>query len=193
MIYIKEWVINICTAVFFIVAVEMILPHNNMKKYAKFVLGLILITVIMNPIITIFDKNFNLNTYIDTACDYIENKSYKYDYDKCKINTIENTTQVFSKNLEQTCQKKLKEKFPKDTYEVNIQAGFDKEEEKFTVNLINIGFSDEEVKKIKKIKIGKEKQVCDTNSQDTKKSNLIKNYVSDILDISKEKIKIYKI
>ena len=89
--------------------------------------------------------------------------------------------------------KKLKEKFPKDTYEVNIQAGFDKEEEKFTVNLINIGFSDEEVKKIKKIKIGKEKQVCDTNSQDTKKSNLIKNYVSDILDISKEKIKIYKI
>lgn len=193
MIYIKEWVVNICTAVFFIVAVEMILPHNNMKKYAKFVLGLILITVIMNPIITIFDKNFNLNTYIDTACDYIENKSYKYDYDKCKINTIENTTQVFSKNLEQTCQKKLKEKFPKDTYEVNIQAGFDKEEEKFTINLINIGFSDEEVKKIKKIKIGKEKQVCDTNSQDTKKSNLIKNYVSDILDISKEKIKIYKI
>nr|WP_307897887.1 stage III sporulation protein AF [Clostridium botulinum] len=29
----------------------MILPNNSIKKYAKFVLGLILITVVINPII----------------------------------------------------------------------------------------------------------------------------------------------
>ncbi|MCD3297735.1 stage III sporulation protein AF, partial [Clostridium botulinum] len=46
---IRQWVISIATAIFFITAVEMILPNNSIKKYAKFVLGLILITVVINP------------------------------------------------------------------------------------------------------------------------------------------------
>ena len=42
----------------------MILPDNNMKKYAKFVLGLILIVVIIKPIIKIFEKDFDFNSYL---------------------------------------------------------------------------------------------------------------------------------
>ena len=38
----RNWIISICTAVIFITAVEMIMPNNSFKKYAKFVLGLIL-------------------------------------------------------------------------------------------------------------------------------------------------------
>ena len=63
----KVWVTNITIAIFFITAVEMILPDNNMKKYAKFVLGLMLIVVIINPIIKIFDKDFDLNSYSSKA------------------------------------------------------------------------------------------------------------------------------
>ncbi len=59
----KVWVTNITIAIFFITAVEMILPDNSMKKYAKFVLGLLLIVVIINPIIKIFDKDFNISAY----------------------------------------------------------------------------------------------------------------------------------
>ena len=57
----KVWVTNITIAIFFITAVEMILPDNSMRKYAKFVLGLMLIVVIINPIMKIFDKDFNFN------------------------------------------------------------------------------------------------------------------------------------
>ena len=45
----KVWITSICTAIFFITAVEMILPDDSLKKYAKFVLGLILITVVISP------------------------------------------------------------------------------------------------------------------------------------------------
>lgn len=190
--HLKIWVINICTAVFFITAVEMILPDNKMKKYAKFVLGLILITVIMNPIIKIFNNDFNLESYVNSAARYFEEKEYTKDYDKYKISSIDNTVNVFSKNLENLCIEKLREKFPKDNYEVIVDAGYDTEKENFVVNTINVGITEGKVKKIKKIKINDSKEVNSSEIEDYKKSNTIKEYLSQLMNVPTDKIKVYK-
>lgn len=190
--HLKVWVINICTAVFFITAVEMILPDNKMKKYAKFVLGLILITVIMNPIIKIFNNDFNLESYVNSASKYFEEKEYTKDYDKYKISSIDNTVNVFSKNLENLCIEKLREKFPKDNYEVIVDAGYDTEKENFVINTINVGITEGKVKKIKKIKINDSKEVSSPEIEDYKKSNIIKEYLSQLMNVPTDKIKVYK-
>ncbi|MCY6370319.1 stage III sporulation protein AF [Clostridium ganghwense] len=190
--HLKIWIINICTAVFFITAVEMILPNNKIKKYAKFVLGLILITVIINPIIKIFDKNFDMDTYVNSASKYFEEKEYTKDYDKYKTSSIDNTINVFSTNLEKLCIKKLKEKFPKDNYEVLVDVSYNMEEENFIINAINVGVTEGKIKKIKKIEIKDSKEVGGSEIEDHKKSDMIKEYLSGILDISKDDIKIYK-
>lgn len=190
--HLKVWVINICTAVFFITAVEMILPDNKMKKYAKFVLGLILITVIINPIIKIFNSDFNMESYVNSASKYFEGKEYTKDYDKYKISSIDNTVNVFSKNLEKMCIGKLKEKFPKDNYEVIVDAGYDTEEENFVINTINVGITEGKVKKIKKIKINDSKEVSSLEIEDYKKSNVIKEYLSELMNLPADKIKVYK-
>lgn len=190
--HLKVWVINICTAVFFITAVEMILPDNKMKKYAKFVLGLILITVIMNPIIKIFNNDFNLESYVNSASKYFEEKEYTKDYDKYKISSIDNTVNVFSKNLENLCIEKLREKFPKDNYEVIVDAGYDTEKENFVINTINVGITEGKVKKIKKIKINDSKEVSSSEIEDYKKSNIIKEYLSQLMNVPIDKIKVYK-
>lgn len=190
--HLKVWVINICTAVFFITAVEMILPDNKMKKYAKFVLGLILITVIMNPIIKIFNNDFNLESYVNSASKYFEEKEYTKDYDKYKISSIDNTVNVFSKNLENLCIEKLREKFPKDNYEVIVDAGYDTEKENFVINTINVGITEGKVKKIKKIKINDSKEVSSSEIEDYKKSNIIKEYLSQLMNVPTDKIKVYK-
>ncbi len=190
--HLKVWVINICTAVFFITAVEMILPDNKMKKYAKFVLGLILITVIMNPIIKIFNNDFNLESYVNSASKYFEEKEYTKDYDKYKISSIDNTVNVFSKNLENLCIEKLREKFPKDDYEVIVDAGYDTEKENFVINTINVGITEGKVKKIKKIKINDSKEVSSSEIEDYKKSNIIKEYLSQLMNVPTDKIKVYK-
>jgi stage III sporulation protein AF len=190
--HLKVWVINICTAVFFITAVEMILPDNKMKKYAKFVLGLILITVIMNPIIKIFNNDFNLESYVNSASKYFEEKEYTKDYDKYKISSIDNTVNVFSKNLENLCIEKLREKFPKDDYEVIVDAGYDTEKENFVINTINVGITEGKVKKIKKIKINDSKEVSSSEIEDYKKSNTIKEYLSQLMNVPTDKIKVYK-
>ncbi|MCY6354072.1 stage III sporulation protein AF [Clostridium sp. ZS2-4] len=190
--HLKLWVINICTAVFFITAVEMILPDNKMKKYAKFVLGLILITVIVNPIIKIFNNDFNVESYVNSASKYFEGKEYAKDYDKYKVSSIDNTVSVFSQNLENLCIKKLKEKFPKDNCEVIVDAGYDAKSENFVINIINVGITEGKVKKIKKIRINDSKEVSNLEFEDYKKSNVIKEYLSELMNIPTDKIKVYK-
>lgn len=189
----KSWIVNICTTVFFITAVEMLLPSNKMKKYAKFVLGLILITVVISPFIKIFDKNFNIDQYVVTATDYFENKEYENNYDKCKTDSIDSTVNVFSKNLEKVCKEKLKEKFPKDNYEVLIDTSFNDEKDNFVIDSVRVGITDKKIKKIKRVVINENKEANKKEIENTKESNAIKKYVSEILSISKEKIIIYKI
>jgi stage III sporulation protein AF len=189
----KNWIINICTAIFFITAVEMILPSNSMKKYTKFVLGLILITVLINPIVKLFDKNFDIDSYVNTASKYFEEKQYKQDYDKYKNNNIDNTAQVFSNNLGKICIQKLQEKFPKDNYEVFPKVKYDSNEEKFIVDEIKVEVNEGRIKNIKKVDIKDTKEVNVKEVLNKEKNKEIIEYLSEVLNIPKDKIKVYKI
>lgn len=189
----REWIINICTAIFFITAVEMILPSNSMKKYTKFVLGLILITVLINPIVKLFDKNFNIDSYINTATEYFEEKQYKQNYDKYKNDNINNTVQVFSDNLGKMCMQKLQEKFPKDRYEVFPKVKYDFNEEKFIVDSVKVEVNEGKVRSIKKVTIKNAKEVNVKEVLNEEKNREITEYLSEVLNISKDKIKVYKI
>jgi stage III sporulation protein AF len=114
----REWIISICTAVFFITAVEIILPDNSMKKYAKFVLGLILITVFINPIIKIFDRNFDISTYTANVVENFDKKKTESEFQQYKEKNLNDTLEVFELNLQTSCEKKLKEKYPDSNYKV---------------------------------------------------------------------------
>lgn len=189
----KGWVTNICTAIFFITAVEMILPSNSMKKYTKFVLGLILITVVINPIIKFFNNDFNVQTCINTASTYFEEKDYKKDYYKYKKDSIDSTTKVFCVNLENLCIEKLKEKYPKDNYEVLADVDYEKDKGKFNINKLKIGVKEGKVQKIKKINIKNSAQVSNCDEVDNKKAREIIEYLSETINITKDKIKLYKL
>lgn len=190
----REWLITICTAVFFITAVEMILPDNTLKKYAKFVLGLILITVFINPIIKIFDSNFDLNVYTANAIkNFDENKAIS-DFKEYKENNINNTLEVFKLNLQTNCEKKLKEKYPQSSYKVEVEATYDNENDNLAIKDIKVGVKEGSVEKIKKITIGGDsKYVNNTDNVDAEKAREIKKYLSDELNVSTEIIQVSKI
>lgn len=108
--WLKEWITNIAVAVFFITAIERLLPKNNIKKYGKFVLGLILITVILNPIIKIFNKDYNISQYVEKATASFNNVDYKNDFDKYKKKNREETLNNFKANLQNQTKKKVRRK-----------------------------------------------------------------------------------
>lgn len=189
----RNWIINICTAVIFITAVEMILPNNSFKKYAKFVLGLILITVLVNPIIKIFDKGFNLDEYTNRAVKYIDDKNYEKDYDKYKENSMSKTLDTFKANLENIVKDKLIDRYPNNAYDVEAEVAYDESSESVNIKNIKVGVRDGTIKAVKKVDISTKGSVENSaQSLNDEKSMLIKEYLSKELDISASSIEVYK-
>lgn len=190
----KIWVTNIAVAIFFITAVEMILPDNDMKKYAKFVLGLMLIVVIINPIIKIFDKEFDLYSYSNKAISYMESSNSGTDVKKYKDINIVNTTENFKKNLEEECIINLEEAYPENKYDADIEIIYDDKKGLFNISSVEIGILDKGVKNIKSIEI-------DTKSVSSTKKNVlqgeqgdkIKRLLSSKFQISDDIITVYKL
>lgn len=186
----KGWVMNICTAIFFITAVEMILPSNSLKKYTKFVLGLILITVLIKPIIRLYDHQLSMDNYLNAATEYFEGKQYEKNYDKYKNKNINSTKEVFASNLETLCAQKLKEKFPKNNYKVTAKVTFDDKSQKFIVDGIRVWINEGSVKKIKKVDIESSKEVNNKETENDKNQYIV-DYLSQTIDIPKDKITVY--
>ncbi|MBK5241307.1 stage III sporulation protein AF [Clostridium sp.] len=190
----KVWVTNITIAVFFITAVEMILPDNNIKKYAKFVLGLILIVVIINPLMKILDKNFDLYSYSNKATSYMESSTPATDIKKYKDINIIKTSDNFKNNLEKECITDLQEAFPENKYNADIEIVYDDSDSQFNINKMEIGIAEGGVKNISKIKI-------DTTSVNASKRTIlngeegdkIKSRLSSKFQISKDVIIVYKL
>ncbi|OFI07592.1 stage III sporulation protein SpoIIIAF [Clostridium acetireducens DSM 10703] len=193
----KQWIINICTAVFFITAVEMILPNNSLKKYAKFVLGLILITVLINPIIKIFHKNFDINVYSKNIYENFDKSKHQEDLQEYKKNTLDNTVEVFKSNIESLCENKLKEKYPNEKYKVSAKVQFDEGKEKFFINKIDVLVKSNKIEKIKKVKIDSKDRLANTSNNteilNNEKGKNIKKYLSDELKVSKDIIIVRKL
>ena len=190
----KDWVINICIVVFFVTAVEMILPDNKMKKYAKLVLGLIIISVLMKPIIKIFDKNYDIDTYASRAAETLSKGNYSEDFTKYEKSNISSTIENFNSNLKTLCEKTLKEKMPQYSYDVQAKTDYNKENNKFEIKEIKVAVQDGKVQKIKKIVINDASKYVNTDkgnvSEET--ANLIKKYLSEELKVPASIIKVYK-
>lgn len=193
--WLKEWITNIAVAVFFITAIEMLLPKNNIKKYGKFVLGLILITVILNPIIKIFNKDYNISQYADKATASFNNAEYKNDFDKYKKKNREETLNNFKANLQNQTKKKLEEKFPENKYEVNVEIAYDEEKDNLQIKSMDVGVKGnkiEKIKKVNKINIGNNENVKE-GKKTFEGEGKIKQFISNEFKVSSEVIKVYKL
>lgn len=190
---VKNWIVTICTAVFFITAVEMLLPNNNLKKYAKFVLGLILITVLIAPIIKIFDHNYDISTYESKAESYFNGEAYKTNTSKYIDESEKNTLNAFELNLKNLCEKKLKERFPKYSCAVDLNVDYDSKSQMFEIKSIQIGVNDKMVQKIKKVQINtKINEDNKKNMLNNELSNSMKSYLSEQIGVEADVITVYQ-
>jgi stage III sporulation protein AF len=188
----RGWIINICTTVFFITAVEMILPDNNLKKYAKFVLGLILMTVIINPLVRFLNQGSEITAFMNNAAISVESQ-IQDNSKSLKESSIKDTLDVFKLNLEKLCEEKLKQKYPKDTAKVAAKVGYDAEAEEFVVENIRVSMDNRSVSKIDKIEIRTSSNTKVDNLDDSQYGLEVRDYLSTVLELPEEKILVYKL
>ena len=187
----NKFVITLVTTLIFMTAVELIAPDNSMKKYLKFVLGLILITVILNPILTII-----LNGEQELK-DVISGYEEEYNVNRKDNESTENIIKIkedsFKDNFNKNCESILKQEFKDLEFKCNVECVVDFNDNDFTINKLSIQIKDKKVKKVEKI------DKVDINSKKDKKDTVNKEYkdvvkfISKELNIDENKINIYKI
>lgn len=191
--WLKSYTITLCTAVFFITAAELILPNNNMKKYARFVMGMILITVIINPIIKLYDNGFNFDKYVNAATNYMDQKKYEDNYSKYKESNRDETMKAFQQNVQKVCIGKLQNKFSKYNFDVTVDTVYDEEKSTPVIQKVTVMVSTGKIEKVKKIIIGKENNISETkNEMNDSLGKEIKKYLSEEINVPESNIGVFK-
>lgn len=139
--FLKGWITSVLVTVVFLVIVDTILPSNNMKKYAKFVMGLIIIITLLTPVFKIFNAGGNIE-------DYIAKYTKELDVTKTTINKNEIQKDVNKKTIE-AFKKKLKTAIE--------QSIFDKTGKKYVISQLDIveDIKEKDFSKIKYIELKK--------------------------------------
>ena len=189
--YIKSFIETLVTIIILFSAIELISPNNSMKKYIKFVLGLILIVVMLNPIIDFFTEGED--KIVSTIKEYenILSTDTKISSDVAVSNEVED---VFIENLNKNSAAELAEAFPDYTFVCNIDCNIDLSNYSYNISHAKIGISTgkiQDVEKIEKVEISNDNQnESKVYSDDEQK---IVSYVSNMLGVSEEKIEIYTV
>lgn len=187
---IKEYVVTLATMIILISAIELIAPDNSMKKYLKFVLGLILIAVMISPIIGIFSSDENV--IVSNIVEYFE-----VDKEDSSIEVSNNkeygnsTLEVFKENLEKNCNKLLKEEFKNQDFESNIKCNIDTKNIEYSIEKIQVGVREKGTRKIQKVIINStdENEVVEKIDNEDE----IVGYLMENFNVTKDKIEVYKI
>ncbi len=189
----KKFVMTLVTVLIFMSAVEIIAP-SKMKKYIKFVLGLILITIILNPILQFIEggeKNFT---------DVIKNYEQVFSKDKDtanfdSINTLSRSNidderkKAFVANFNKNCDNILKNNFKDMNFKSEVDCDVDFSKVAINVKKLKIGVSSNKINKIKRIAINKDANV--NKGERNVEYNEIVDFISNELNIPKEKIEVY--
>lgn len=181
---IKDYIITLVSMIIIITSIEFIAPDNSMKKYIKFIMGLILISIMIIPVINIFTKD--ANSFSQDLEEYLSIESYSTYNEKAEKS--DTGKEMFKKNLEENCKILLQEKFDDLSFELDIDCNLDSKNITYSINKIKVLVTEEGSKKIKKVIINKEDEDLD---KEIKNKDEIVDYLVETFKISKDKIEIY--
>lgn len=176
---VRNWILQIAYISILAVVFELLVPSSNMKKYVKVVIGLTIMIVIINPILSFLKNGVDVNSTLER----------KYNYNNIDINSMTSQAEIErNKLIVDEYKKRLNEQIKKRI--LNIVYASDVEVEFTIVD----DLSDKNFGQIKNIHIilsnVKYKMTSDANAGeiivDTSRSNgeeKILDYVKN--DISK--------
>ncbi|MEF2821523.1 MAG: stage III sporulation protein AF [Clostridium sp.] len=189
--YLNNFIITLVATMIFMTAIEIISPDNSMKKYIKFVLGLILISVMINPIIKFFTGGEQevinrIKRYEDMLNLGVTNEGESKE-------VIEKQKEAFKSNLNSNCDNLLKEKFSDKNFKSDIKCNINLSDMTYSIDSLEVGVRENGIRLVDKIRINvnDESEEAVSNNEKIDNEEEIKNYLSELFKIPIEKIKLY--
>lgn len=189
--YLNNFIITLVATMIFMTSIEIIAPDNSMKKYIKFVLGLILISVMINPIIKFFTGGEQevinrIKRYEDMLNLGVTNEGESKE-------VIEKQKEAFKSNLNSNCDNLLKEKFSDKNFKSDIKCNINLRDMTYSIDSLEVGVRENGIRLVDKIRINvnDESEEAVSNNEKIDNEEEIKNYLSELFKIPIEKIKLY--
>ena len=185
--YLNNFIITLVATMIFMTSA----PDNSMKKYIKFVLGLILISVMINPIIKFFTGGEQevinrIKRYEDMLNLGVTNEGESKE-------VIEKQKEAFKSNLNSNCDNLLKEKFSDKNFKSDIKCNINLSDMTYSIDSLEVGVRENGIRLVDKIRINvnDESEEAVSNNEKIDNEEEIKNYLSELFKIPIEKIKLY--
>ncbi|MFF5396484.1 stage III sporulation protein AF [Peribacillus butanolivorans] len=197
MSFLAGWVSNIIVFVLLATVIDMLLPNSALQKYAKMVIGLLLIAIIITPILGLFNKDFD--EILSAATSEFEDQKKKDlgNLTEMKKKEIQATQGAYIlKQMAVDLQAEVEEELMMD-YNMKISSidvGVKNEEEPSIDDLQNItislekaeGKEDSEIEAVAKIDINAERP----SSSDDANLDAVKRFLATSWSVDKEIIEI---
>lgn len=189
---IRSFIVTLVTTLILMTAVELIAPDNSIKKYINFVLGLILISVMLTPIISFFSsgetKIINeISKYEDGITQTVGTKEAE--------DLKKRESELFKKNLNQKCEKSLQDEFKGKKFKADITCEINLKEMSYSIDKVKVWVNDSGIRKIQKVEIdtsvSSEAVYSKNNEANINDSEEILGYLEKILGVKSENIELY--
>ena len=143
--FINSWVQGIIIAIIISTIIEIVLPEGNNKKYVKTIIGIYIIFVMINPLISkILNKSININKILEEASKEVE----KFEINDLTIETNTYIQETYIDKIEDDIKQKVKEK-GYNVNSINLKIETENEENYGYIKKIDLCISKiDEVQKI---------------------------------------------
>lgn len=177
--FLKSWIYTIVVTMIFSAAVDLIIPGSSMRKYVKFVLGLVVMAAILQPVLKLAKADFNLSLDTFSYNQQLDQSYLKKQVDYYSEGQQAEIVKAYKKNLESNIKAQLEAEYGDGDIKVNVDVDEDKKSERFgeiTKLNVSIGKQIKSVSKVEKVNLGRgendknnAKKESDNDSQNLKK------------------------
>lgn len=185
------WINTIVVTIIFSAFVEMLMPSNNMKKYIKLVLGLLIMAVILEPVLQYMKKGYSLSGYSFKYTNILDSSYIKQESETYSQKQQDSVVKLYKQNLEEKMAEGIKKLVSNKNVSVSVDIVDDINDKNFgDIKKVTVTLKDS----IKKVdKVGKIQVDNDNNTgQKKQEENFtdLKNKISALYDIDPSKIEI---
>ncbi|MCY9184464.1 MULTISPECIES: stage III sporulation protein AF [Bacillus] len=196
MSFLTEWLTSIVLFILFAIVIDMLLPSSSMQKYAKMVVSLLLIVVMLTPIFKLFKTDPEVIFEYLTKNGQSESAEIKNQINSKKIEIQASQRAYILEEMAVQLKKKAEEMFSHDEYKVDqikITAGekVDSEEDIKTISVYMAPSSEKTVQTVAPIDINTDHVYVTKEKAEQKEAKQIETKLADIWEIGSEKITVH--
>ncbi|WP_167408281.1 stage III sporulation protein AF [Bacillus subtilis] len=196
MSFLTEWLTTIVLFILFAIVIDMLLPSSSMQKYAKMVVSLLLIVVMLTPIFKLFKTDPEIIFEYLTKNGQSESADIKNQINSKKIEIQASQRAYILEEMAVQLKKKAEERFSHDEYKVGrikLTAGekVDSEEDIKIISVYMAPSSEKTVQTVAPVHIDTDHAYVTKEAAEQKEAKQIKTQLADIWEIGSEKITVH--